>query len=184
MFQERTIRDFNQRTFSFEEFIRIIQEFDEKGYDFYVGTDSQIVKKKVSIVTCICVIPAEGFVFGDENAQNKIFYVKDKLKKKDLREQLNIDLGDKSYPSIRMRMLLEAYRSIEAAMEVEGYIDNLITVHLDVGDDETKPPGSRSSATTAYQKELRFLVEGQGYLCDIKPDAWAASAVADRMAKS
>jgi predicted RNase H-related nuclease YkuK (DUF458 family) len=157
MLEDKIIRDFHQREYIYDEMIQKIREFDKAGFSFYVGTDSQIIKRKISIVTCICC-HKEGA------GESKIFYIKERLKKKD-------------YPSLRMRMLLEAYRSIEAAMEIEPHITNRLSVHLDVG-------STKRSKTAKFHKELEFLVQAQGYLCAIKPDSWAASAVADRMAKS
>jgi predicted RNase H-related nuclease YkuK (DUF458 family) len=164
VFKERIIRDLNQNKYTFDEFISMIKVFDEGGYDFYIGTDSQIIKRKISIVTCVCAVK-EG------EGKNKVFYVKERIKRRE-------------YPTLRTRMLLEAYRSIEAAMEIDGLVMNKLTIHLDVGDDNAKPAGARHSATTACQQELQFLVKAQGYNCFIKDNAWAASSVADRMVKS
>lgn len=164
MLAERTIRDLNQREYSYDEFLAILQELDSEGFDFYIGTDSQIIKRKISIVTCVCAIREGG-------GNNKVFFVKERIKKTE-------------YPNLRSRMLLEAYRSVEAAMEIEGYVKNKLTIHLDVGNDDAKPKGAKSSKTTLYHKELQFLVQAQGYECSIKDDAWAASSVADRVAKS
>jgi hypothetical protein len=157
MLENAVIRDFHQREYTYDEMIEKIKEYDRAGFNFYIGTDSQVIKRKISIVTAICCHKEGG---GD----SKIFYVKERIRKKD-------------YPSLRARMLLEAYRSIEAAMEIEPFISNRLSVHLDVGD-------TNRSKTSKFHKELEFLVQAQGYDCSIKPDSWAASSVADRMAKS
>ena len=73
-------------------------------------------------------------------------------------------------------MLLEAYRSIEIAMELENLFSNRLEVHLDVGD-------TIRSKTAAYEQELQSLVISQGYACVIKPFSWAGSAAADRIVK-
>jgi len=74
-------------------------------------------------------------------------------------------------------MLLEAYRSIELAMELEPMVKGKLEVHLDVGD-------TIRSKTSAYEQELQALVISQGYSCEIKPNSWASSAVADRVVKT
>jgi uncharacterized protein len=84
----------------------------------------------------------------------------------------------KNSSALRMRMLLEAYRSVEAAMELEQFINNKLHIHLDIGAD------SRKNKSSIARKELEYLVQAQGYECSIKPDAWAASSVADKVAKS
>ena len=154
---EGIIRDFEQKSYTKEEVIEQIKEYDRLGYDIYIGTDSQIFRRKISIATCIC--------FHSENLGcAKIFYVKERIKKRD-------------YPSLRARMMLEAYRSVELAYELQELVSNPITIHVDVGD-------TYRSATARYEQELQNLVTGQGFGCAIKPDSWAASSVADRVAKS
>jgi len=156
MLKDKIIRDFHANEFSYNDVLQIIIQYDKDGYNFFIGTDSQIIKKKISIVTCICCHKEGG---GD----NKIFYIKERINRKD-------------YSSLRARMLLEAYRSIEVAMEIEPYANNKLSVHLDVGD-------TKKSKTSLFHRELEFLVQSQGYECEIKPNSWAASSVADRMAK-
>ncbi len=165
MFTEKLIRDLRGNKFSFEEFIVQLQEYDKNGFQFFIGTDSQIIKGKIALVTCICLIKEGG-------GNNKIFYVKEKFAKKD-------------YQGLRSRMLLEAYKSIEAAMEIEKFVKNKLTIHLDVGNDEDNitRSGEIKDNSARYNQELQFLVVSQGYQCDIKPDSWAASSVADRVVK-
>jgi predicted RNase H-related nuclease YkuK (DUF458 family) len=152
-----TIRDFEQVVYTKEEVIEQIKEYDRLGYKVYIGTDSQIFRKKISIATCICF-------HSDDLGCAKIFYVKERIKKRD-------------YPSLRSRMWLEAYRSVELAFEIQEMLSSPITIHIDVGD-------TYRSKTALYEQELQALVSGQGFGCAIKPDSWAASAVADRVAKS
>jgi len=171
MLQDRVIRNLHNREYTYDEFVQIIKEYDRNGAEFYIGTDSQIIKKKISIVTCICVCV---------RGSNKVFYIKDRLNKNDLKNMQMpafVLRQTKDISAIRLRMLLEAYRSIECAMEVEPYIKNKLHVHLDIG-------STNKSRTSAFQKELEYLVQSQGYGCAIKPDSWAASAVADKMTKS
>lgn len=156
MLEDRQIRDLSQREYTYEEFIEALKECDSEGFNCYVGTDSQVVKRKISIVTCVC--------FYKEGGGSRIFYVKDRLSRK-------------KYPNLRTRMLLEAYQSIEAAMEIEPLLTNKLTIHLDVGSEE-------KNKTSRYHQELEFLVKSQGYFCQTKPDSWASSAVADRMVKN
>jgi predicted RNase H-related nuclease YkuK (DUF458 family) len=172
MLKDNQIRGLSQREYSYDELIQEIKRLDKLDAEFFIGTDSQVIKKKISIVTCVCaILPGE----------NRVFYVKQKISKTDLK---NMSMPEfiiektRDNSALRLRMLLEAYRSIEAAMEVEPYIKGKLNVHLDVGSD------SKVSKSAIAQKELQYLVQSQGYECAVKPDAWAASAVADRVAKS
>lgn len=170
MLKEKIIKDLSGNEYSYEDFLSLVKTFDSKGAEFYIGTDSQIIKNKISIVTCVCACTEK---------ENKIFYTKERISKKDLKKmQMPEYIIDKTKDrsALRLRMLLEAYRSIEAAMEVEPYIEGKLSVHLDIG-------GTSKSKTSVLQKELQFLVSAQGYECSIKPDSWAASAVADKVAK-
>ena len=163
MLEERIIRDLSQREFSYKEFLEEVKRHDEDGYDLYIGTDSQVHKGRIHIATCVAFLR-----HADENGRSQrsggVFYVKDKIARKD-------------YPNLRMRMMLEAYRSLEAAMELEQLFTGTIHVHLDIG------PNPRKSKTSAFKLELTGLVKGQGYEVAIKPDAWCASGVADRMCR-
>lgn len=172
MLHDQIIRDLSHNEYVYDQLIEEIKRLDSLGAEFFIGTDSQVIKKKISIVTCICAILDTG---------NKVFYVKERIDKKKLKSLRMPDYivdQTKNNSALRLRMLLEAYRSIEVAMEIEQYIKNKLSVHLDVGEDS----GKNKSAIA--QKELQYLVQSQGYLCAIKPDAWAASCVADRFAKS
>ena len=158
MLEERIIKDLGQREYSYEEFLKEIKNHDKEGYDLYVGTDSQIHDGKIHIATCIAFLLHSNKERSQKSG--KVFYVKEKISRKD-------------YPNLRMRMMLEAYRSLEAAMEVEKHYAGTIHVHLDIG------PNPRKSKTSAFKIELTGMIKGQGYECAIKPDSWCASGVAD-----
>jgi predicted RNase H-related nuclease YkuK (DUF458 family) len=153
---EKPIRDFSHKSYTREEVIEQIKEFDGLGYSIYIGSDSQIIKKKVSIVTCICL--------WKEDTGSKIFFTKE-------------GLGKKIYPSLWSRMELETLRSIETAAEIEEFVNGKIIIHLDLGTDII------SSRSATYWKVLRSRVEAQGFECEVKPNSWAASGVADKVVK-
>lgn len=158
MLEDKIIRDFSQNNYTYQDFCSCVKHYSSKGYDVFIGSDSQVNKRKINVVTAICFVKR-----GEENKSGKIFYIKTKVRKKD-------------YSNLRTRMLLEAYRSIETAIEIEALISTKLTIHLDVGD-------TLRSKTCSYHKELQALVKSQGYDCAIKPDSWASSAVADRVVR-
>jgi len=153
-----TIRDMHQKVLGYEEFVEKLKSLNKEGLDDYIGTDSQVLGPKTSIVTCICL-------YKNGASKNKIFYIKEKL-------------DTDRYPTLRSRMLLEAYRSLEAALEVDLLVDGQLTVHLDIGADIAK------NKTAKFQNELQFLFKSQGFGCEIKPNSWASSCIADRFTKS
>ena len=54
MLKNNTIRTFNNAIISSNDFINRVKELNEEGLDIYIGTDSQVIKEKISIVTCVC----------------------------------------------------------------------------------------------------------------------------------
>jgi len=161
--KSHTIRDLSQNVYSFDEFIESLKEHNEQGYDTFVGTDSQIHKGQIHIATCVAFVRRDKpDIGGDRSGQ--VFYIKEKISRRD-------------YPNLRMRMMLEAYRSLEVAMEIEQYVTETLSVHLDIG------PNPRKSKTSAFKVELTGMIKGQGYEVAIKPDAWCASGVADRVCR-
>jgi len=158
MLKENVIRNFDSGIVEYSEFIDQIKKSTQKGYDVFIGTDSQVIKMKLSIVTCVCL-----YKIGTGKSQ--IFYVKNRL-------------PAKNHPTLRSRMLFEAYKSLEAALEIDPYTAGKLTVHLDIGSDFKK------CKTAKFQKELQILVRSQGFGCEVKPNSWASSAVADRFTKS
>ena len=158
MLKDSTIRTFEHDEVSYQDFLRELHQSNKDGLDIYVGSDSQVLKDKISLVTCICF-------YKTGVPKNSIFYIKKRISKK-------------RYPTLRARMLLEAYSSIEAAMELDPLTKGSLTVHLDVGED------FRRNKTAKFSRELQILVKAQGFGCEIKPNSWASSCVADKYTKS
>ena len=158
MLEDKKIKDFNNSPILYEDFIKIAKKFDQNGYGTFIGTDSQHCKLHVSIVTSICFHKLNG-------SGSRIFYIKEKK-------------NNSLYPTLRSRMLDEAYRSVEVAIELDKFLKGQLTVHLDIGDDIVK------NKTSKFNKELQMLVRGQGFDCAIKPDSWASTSVADKLTKN
>jgi len=158
VFKENIIRDFDNGIIKYNDFIKSVKDLSKEGLDVYIGSDSQVIKTKISLVTCVCF-------YKREIRRSQIFYIKKKI-------------PAKRYPTLRSRMLIEAYTSLEVALEVDPYIDGQLTVHLDIGSDPIK------CKTAKFGKELKMLVRSQGFGCEIKPNSWASSSVADRFTKS
>ena len=156
--KDGVIRTFENAEISFEDFIKELKALSEEGLDVFIGTDSQVIKNKISIATCICF-------YKRGIPKNQIFYIKKRV-------------PQDRYPTLRSRMLFEAYTSLEVALEVDPYVEGALTVHLDVGSDFKK------NKTAKFSKELQILVRSQGFGCEIKPNSWASSSIADKYTKS
>ena len=158
MLKEGIIRTFENEEVSYEYFIRTMKSLEEEGLDVYIGTDSQVIKNKICIATCICF-------YKRGITKNRVFYIKKRVL-------------ESRHPTLRARMLFEAYTSLEAALEIDPHFTGELTVHLDVGSD------FKVNKTAKLSKELQMLVESQGFGCEIKPNSWASSSVADKYTKS
>jgi len=156
MLKENEIKNYHNKPYTFNEFKAIIISLQEDNYEIYIGSDSQVVKNRVHVVTCVCAYK--------QGSGGRVFYVKEKVDKK-------------KFPTTRIRLLHEAYKSIEAAIEIEEFVYGKLIVHLDIGDNIIK------SMSAKYKKEIESVVLSMGYDCEIKPHSWASS-VADRFTKN
>ena len=80
MLKEQKIKNLNQVEYSYEEFIKILKQYDSEGYDAYIGTDSQVIKNKIYIATCIAFVRRNSRYGSD--CSGRVFYVKEKILKK------------------------------------------------------------------------------------------------------
>lgn len=82
---------------------------------------------------------------------------------------------------LRERLWREAYRSVQLAMELSSPPDGLEAISVDeVHIDANVDPRHKSSK---YVEELVGLVMGQGFRAVVKPEAFAASHIADHVVK-
>lgn len=78
--------------------------------------------------------------------------------------------------SLRERLLSEVWRSVTLGLELSPLVPGELTVHIDAN-----PVVKHRSS--AYVQELVGLVVGQGFRAAIKPESWAATHCADRVAR-
>lgn len=157
MLSEIKIKDLEHQDVSYEEFLMHLKELEKLGLDLFVGTDSQNVRGKISMITCLCF-------YKTGVQRSKVFYTREV-----------VDMV--SIPTLRAKILREAIKSLELALSVEDLFSNKISIHLDVGTD------SKKSKSADFKKELQIMVTSQGFECKIKPDSWASSAIADKLSK-
>ena len=132
-----------------------IEQFisDNKDRYFFIGTDSQNYSKKRQTIFTTALISYKIRSGG------LVALHKDKIP---------------MVEHLRQRLLMEAMRSLEVAWFLDQKVDkkNIIGIHLDVNE-------SLKFKSGKYKEELIGLIAAQGFNCIIKPDAWAASKVAD-----
>lgn len=155
---DRRLRKFHGEEVSYNEFVKLAKEMELDGLNLYIGTDSQEFFETVTVVTCIAF-------YKSGIQKSSIFYFKDRIDRT-------------SVPNLKSRMTMEAFQSIQVAMEMSDIYSGEIEVHLDIGYNEKK------SKTFLFKNELEQLVQSQGYKCEVKPNSWASSTLADRLTKS
>jgi len=124
----------------------------------HIGTDAQKVDHRIDFVTCVVVLtPGKG---------GRVFYTRIRKPRQEVR-------------SLRQKLFMEAWLSVETAMAIEPTIPEAvpIVVHLDVNPD-------KKWASSRHINEVVGLVMGQGFEFLFKPDARAASHTADHVVKN
>jgi predicted RNase H-related nuclease YkuK (DUF458 family) len=147
-----------------------IDEFVERYPDaeFYIGTDSQKHSKKGTkywtFTSCL-------IAYTRRKGGNAIL----------CSENVKIDWETKGKPEksvrlglLRQRLLVEAYKSLEIGWYLNKKVGDsqIMTIHLDVN------PSAKFDSGR-YKDELVGFITSQGFNCEIKPNAPAASWAAD-----
>jgi predicted RNase H-related nuclease YkuK (DUF458 family) len=143
--------------------IQEVKQFivDNPGAKIYLGADSQrLRKKKVKFVTVV-VIHYEG------NRGAKVFHeiTIDKVQDAKLSRPFNRMMKE-------VQLLTELYLQLEDIL-----IDRDFEIHIDVSSDESK------GSSVAYHAAKGVIWGYIGVEPVCKPEAWAASTVADKYSK-
>lgn len=156
--QERGYRPFNEWTWKNYDGDKkiVLDDFLANHQEdfFMIGTDSQnYSKKRMCVFTTVLIAYKMGRGGSVVIHRDKVPYIQ----------------------SLRQRLLIEAMRSLEVAWYMDSKVPskNIIEIHLDVN-------ANLRYRSAQYKDELIGLVASQGFAYAIKPDAFAASGVADR----
>ena len=130
------------------------KHIDNKG-KVIIGTDSMLTNNRFIFVNAICLFGKDSPLHG------RYFY------------QRYVDKNNNN-KNLLVRLFKETSDSIELADKIRSINKNAeIEIHMDVNSNSKFLSGKYSSSIIGY-------VTGVGYKYKIKPDAYAASAVADR----
>jgi predicted RNase H-related nuclease YkuK (DUF458 family) len=144
-----------------------IVEFIEKHKNslFFIGTDSQSYSKSISCVfTSVLIAYHRGHGGSIIRHTDKRAIVP--------KEALSAKLTVETQRSIEICKFVED-RLFDLSDNENDYTKNLIGISIDVNCDEAKGKSGR------YKDMLVGMVVSYGWDAFIKPDAWAASKVAD-----
>jgi len=124
----------------------------------FIGSDSFVDKKNYILSSVICLYNEE------QRAGGVYFYSKEHLPRKD-------------FLTLTQRLIHETTNSIELGMGISESIPNVkLELHLDINSD-------RKAASNKLADSLSGYVKASGFDCKIKPEAWAASTIADKHSK-
>ena len=144
---------------TFDEIVDIIKEHSKRNGNVFVGTDSFVQKKKCIFSTAIALANADGQKGG------RYFFKKNKF---------NIS----KYNTLMQRITSEVQYSIDIGMKILQLCPKIsIELHLDISDSD------KNTKTSKFSEMLVGYAKGNGFDCKIKPDAFAATSIADKHSK-
>jgi len=143
----------------FDDLLKLTQEYVERGSKIFIGCDSYTSNRKICFATTLCL-------YGGQDP-GRYFFFKEKVSKK-------------YHNQLVTRITEEVRRSVELAefFMTEYNLDpNNMELHLDVS------PFHANNGTSKFSDMLKGLVQGSGFACKLKPNAWASQSIADRHSK-
>jgi predicted RNase H-related nuclease YkuK (DUF458 family) len=130
-----------------------VSDASRGGRPVHIGTDSLQAGRLTQFVTVVVVLnPGKG---------GRVAYRREAVPR---------------VPSLRERLLLEVWRSVDIGLRLSPLVAGDLTVHIDAN-----PVVAHKSS--AHVHELVGLVVGQGFRAVIKPQSWAASHAADHVVR-
>lgn len=139
--------------------LKLLSEIVEKidsDCEVSVGSDSQLLSDSWMFATVVCLYwPGHGGTY---------FFTRDKKDKS-------------TYSSLGDRLMSEVHSSVMIADQIRQLKPNIsINVHADIA----SCAGNKSNK---FAKSAESYIIGMGFKPSIKPDAWAAAAVADKLTR-
>lgn len=144
---------------NFQKILEQVSEHSQKNKKIFIGSDSFISRQKVCFVTAVCLL--------SEGRGSRYFFYKESV-------------PVRHYTILSTRITEEVRRSIELAelfMNESNMPPEMIELHLDVS------PFAAKEGTSRFSEMLKGYVQGYGFACKLKPNAWASQSVADRHSK-
>tara|TARA_R110000851_G_scaffold46597_2_gene113311 strand:- start:726 stop:1196 length:471 start_codon:yes stop_codon:yes gene_type:complete len=144
---------------AFDEIINIILVHKDDSGSISIGTDSFIKKQDCIFSIAICL-------FGADSQQGGRYFIKRTILKRNI------------FTSLMQRILAEVQKSVDLGIRLLEIIPVLdIEIHLDIS------ASDKNQGTSRYADMLTGYAKGAGFSCKIKPDAYAATSVADKHSK-
>ena len=135
----------------------------EAPFKIIVGTDSQNFSdtKMVTVVAIIC--EGHGGIFFYEITRQPII--------RDVRTKLHVETNESLRIATQLVDLIETNKEYE-----EVYLNSTFSIHVDAGK-------SDKGKTKELIPELIGWIKSCGYDCEVKPNSYVASSIADKISK-
>ncbi|RCW49947.1 MULTISPECIES: ribonuclease H-like YkuK family protein [unclassified Halanaerobium] len=144
---------------TYEKIINFIKSDSDYEYKLIVGTDSQPGFSEVVFVTAIVI-----YRIG---RGGRYFYYKDNVRfKSGMKQRIFYEVSRSLEVASKLTLFLSEEDQLEEDIELE--------IHIDVG---------HNGPTNEIIREVTGMVVGSGFEAYIKPDAYAASTVADKFTR-
>tara|TARA_R100000152_G_C6743283_1_gene167007 strand:- start:658 stop:1149 length:492 start_codon:yes stop_codon:yes gene_type:complete len=144
---------------TFDDIMKKVENHIKNDGTVFIGTDSQIIKDECIFSSAICL-------HGANNQQGGSYFFK--------RSNFKIF----KFLSLIERITVEVEKSINIANKVsKRYPDAKIEIHLDIS------ASNKKEKTSKFADMLIGYAKGVGFDCKIKPDAFAATSIADKHTK-
>lgn len=139
-----------------------MKKFDS-SFKIIVGTDSQNFSdtKMVTVIAVIC--EGHGGIFFYEITRQPII--------RDVRTKLHVETNESLRIATKLVGLMEDNKEYE-----EVYLNSTFSIHVDAGK-------SDKGKTKELIPELLGWIKSCGYDCEVKPDSYVASSIADKISK-
>jgi len=144
---------------SFEGIIEQVKKHSAAGGIIYVGSDSFLHKRQCVFSTAICLHKAEGQHGGRYFVKRATFKAE-------------------KFSTLMVRITTEVQNSIDVGMKLLNHCPQInIELHLDVSEP------NKNTKTSKFSDMLVGYAKGNGFDCKVKPEAFAASSIADKHSK-
>ena len=138
---------------------KMLNSDDDQDFTIAVGTDSQIIGNKFCFVSVISI---------HKKGKGGTYYFKQELSKP----------SKHMISNQKMRMFEEVTKSLEIAMLIREMKGIIPQIHIDAS-----PEANTKSFTSKFSEQLKGYVVSSGFECLLKPDSYAANAIADKHTK-
>ena len=144
---------------TFDQIAARVASHHTQGGTVHIGTDSHLKQHKCIFSTAICLIDP------GQRGNNTYFIA---------RKSANA----LTYRTLIQRITEEVQKSVDMGLKLLELCPKIdIELHLDVSPEEMQ------EGTSKFSKMLVGYAQGSGFECKIKPNAFAASSVADKHSK-